>query len=319
MNGEQKAKQIRQYYSHPGISQSEIKRHLATGVAKQTKETSALSKGKVFDVLTLIPEAYKYLFVDWDKPFNLPTGKVKDIVDKFYKIEPDTKLLTDNNELLIQLIEEFEYYQNLKLPSRIHSLVVTKHGQQYHNHLRDKGDRDLVPGSLRGTLYGPSQMLRSHLHEQVTDYLEIHPQYPVYFNYLSTQCKGLIDLLVVYADRVEVRDVKYTELSINDYNIELRRRRTDIQLSYYKYAIKQQYKDIPVHCYVDIYSKADDACFTFKFSELDLEIARYGAERSMGTITTGGLVIPCSTRIKGWHEYFEPVTGISTELDSIWM
>jgi len=152
-----------------------------------------LSKGKVFDVLTLIPEAYKYLFVDWDKPFNLPTGKVKDIVDKFYKIEPDTKLLTDNNELLIQLIEEFEYYQNLKLPSRIHSLVVTKHGQQYHNHLRDKGDRDLVPGSLRGTLYGPSQMLRSHLHEQVTDYLEIQPQYPVYFNYITTQGIGQID------------------------------------------------------------------------------------------------------------------------------
>lgn len=273
----------------------------------------------MFDVLTLIPEAYKYLFVDWDKPFNLPSGKVKLIVDDFYKRDPDSKTLTDNYDLLVELLDTHEYYTNLKLGSRVNSLVITKNGQQYHNHLLEKGDRDLVPGSLKSTLYGPSQMLRSHLHEQVTDYLEIHPQHPVYFNYLGSQCKGLIDLLVIYADRIEVRDVKYTELSINDYNIELRRRRTDIQLSYYKHGIKQEHKDIPVHCYVDIYSKQDDACFSFKFSELDLEIARYGAERSMGTITIGGLVIPCSSRIKGWHEYFDPVTVSGTDVESIWM
>lgn len=310
-----KVQQIKEYYNHPAISQSQIKVELGIARKEKNDDNPALLKGSIFDCLVLTPSLYTKLFCEWTQSSAMPTGKVKQIVDTYYKRFPEEKELHRNTEGLVQIMDELEYNMRYKTPTRINTVVVNKNGQKYLEHLHLQGDRKLVPADLRINLYAPSELLRYHLKDQLAS--EHEAQKPVYFKYNGKECKGLIDLVVFNEDSIELYDIKYTELPIEDYNTEIRRRRTDIQLSFYREALQLIY-DKPVTCHIAVYSKVDNTCVTIDISDLDLQIAKYGAVKDLGDIYINDSIVKHRMRIKGWVEYFEPREQDALDISSIW-
>lgn len=269
--------------------------------------------GSLFDCLVTTPELEKELFIQWTQSVPIPKGKVKDVVEAFHKALPEATLLMEHTEELFSILESMQYQTNWSREVRLNSVIVKSHGQAYLDHLFLLGDKKLVDAPTRIKVGGYANDLRAMYYELIS---KAQTQVPLYFTYEGIACKGLVDILVEEEDAISFYDLKFTELSLDDYYTEIRRRRSDLQLSFYGYGIEQLYGK-PATGSLLVYSAVDRAASVITLSNVDMAIARYGAIKDTGKIHINNTTIENRIRIKGWEDFFYP-NKLEGTVDSIW-
>ena len=313
---QEKADRIYQYYEVEALSQSKIK-DLLYPKAKTKKNEGLLTAGSLFDCLVTTPELESLFFIQWNLNVKIPGGKVKQVVDVFHKRYPEAKDFSQHLDELKQVIEEEQYQTNWTMPVRMSNIITKAHGEAYLMHLHEKGRKTIVDAASRSKLGEYANEVR-YKHRDLLEHAVT--QEPIYFNFNGVPCKGLPDILIEYDDSVEFYDLKYTELPLADYYREIRARRSDIQISFYTYGIEQVYGK-PAVGKLLVYSTVDKDTAIIPFSNLDLQIARYGAVMEVGKIhiemETGKHTLTNTVNIKGWQQVFgdKPVLE---EVQSIW-
>lgn len=269
--------------------------------------------GSVFDCLVTTPELYKYFYTEWTSSAQMPDNKVKEIVDAFHEKYPEDRSFKDNMDYLIELLDTYSYQTNWKLNTRLDSVITKKNGELYLEHLVEKGDKTLVPLSLRNKLEVVANRLR-YKHQDLISIAK--SQEPVYFEVDGVSCKMLPDIVVEHDDYIELVDLKYTQASLESFMSIIKMLRYDIQLSFYKYGLELTTgkKVIPS---LLVYSAVDDESQIFNISDLDLQIAEHGALKDNGVIRINENIIPNTIVIKGWRNYFNKDLN-SINQDSIW-
>jgi hypothetical protein len=299
---EQKAEQIKRYYETQAVSQSQIKAALSAGEQRKKNE-QLLLQGSVFDTLVLTPRLYRTFFYEWKVGNSQrPNKSVTAIIDEYHSRFPESTDLTDNLDELTAIIESRNYQPNWKLATRIHN-VVAKGGNRYLSILHEIGDRKLVLPEIRIALQRGIELTRFHIEPLLIGNYDV--QHPIYFTHQSVACKGLADIVVFADDAIQLYDIKWTGLPLSDYMTEIRRRRSDIQASFYKYGLEQLHEK-ETTCSLIVYSDSDKEVATYKFSDLDLKIARFGAIKKAGEISINNEIINSYSLIKGWENYFNP-------------
>lgn len=269
--------------------------------------------GSLFDCLVTTPELEKELFIQWSQSVPIPKGKVKDIVDEFHKVLPEAKFMIDHTEELFSIMEAMQYQSNWTREVRINSVIIKAHGQAYLDYLFIKGDKTLIDAPTRIKVGSYANDLRAMYYELLS---QCDTQVPLYFTYEGTPCKGLVDMLHEKETEISFYDLKFTELPLEDYYREILRRRSDLQLSFYAYGIEQLYGK-PATGSLLVYSALDRAASIITLSNIDMQIARYGAIKDTGKIHINNIEIENRIRIKGWEDYFYP-KRIEGTVDSIW-
>lgn len=270
--------------------------------------------GSVFDCLVTTPELYPYLYTEWTKSAPIPTGKVKTIVEAFHKMHPGEKSFGNYHDDLLFLIGVHEYQSNWNLATRVDSLITKKNGELYLEHLVQKGDKTLVSSQLRKKIEQAANYVR-YTYKDIFEKAET--QVPIYFSVNDVRCKGLLDIVVDRGDFIELIDLKYTEHPLSNINNIVRSFRYDIQLSFYAYGLKELFRK-PVHTSLLVYSALDNEAIITPISDLDLTIAEEGAVKETGNIYINDVCIVMKNRIKGWREYFTPVSTEPDVIQSVW-
>lgn len=253
------------------------------------------------------------MFTEWTKSAPIPINKVKTIVEAFHVLHPQETSFANYMEDLIVLMDQHEYQVKWNTSTRLNHLITQKNGELYLEFLVTKGDKTLVPSHLRTTLQPVADRVR-YLNQDLLRYAET--QYPVFFDVDGVACKALLDIVVETEDQAELIDLKYTNVPLDSFQAIIRALRYDIQLSFYSYGLQKLLNKKVVPSLL-VYSAVDDDVQRFYLSDLDLQIAEWGAEKDNGTIRINGYEIANTTVIKGWRNYFNKDNkGVINE--SIW-
>lgn len=253
---------IKDYRSIDAVNQSLIK-EIITGKKWNDEEicySSALSCGNLLDLYITIPKE------EWESMLYI-NDSISVPGDKAYKAIHSIKdfrlsdVLRDN----MSLLESLDYYSNWTLEKRMDTLI--KEGENYWNHLLVSEGKWIIDKTDYIKVDNAFSNYTTYIEPLLKEMGELKYQQEVYFNYLNTPCKQLLDIVILQDEKpVAIVDVKYTD-SINNWKYVAKTLRYDIQAGFANiYA--------PVPFYFAFCS--ENGCKLIKVTEEDIKVARYG-------------------------------------------
>lgn len=249
------------YYDSPRLSQSKLKTLLYSPRAfLETEEPELFFEEKKHFVIGSAVDTYLTSVVDFNEKYYIshlvdkPSDVVKSILYEVYSNAKD-KIAEDdsykNLEFLKQEIvdscESHGYYKNLKLETRINKIIEY---HEYWEEIVSSGDKTILTQEEAEIV---SNIVRKVYANQYTsryfrdsdDNITILKQLPIEFEISEVECKALLD--IVYINHTEKTitpiDLKTIGDSVKNFPESLRKRRYDIQLSWYVEALYQWKED----------------------------------------------------------------------------
>ena len=289
-----KKEALQAYRDSDAISQSFLKKVLVNDNREEKKGKIQFIVGSLVDAILTTPE----LVDDWFYISNIqkyPTPQIKEVFDTYYQMlcDNDLPIVWDDTALL----SVFRQVSNSR--SKDDKVLESLNAEaDYWNNLFDAGGRQIVSQEYWNKCHLVASSL---LTNSVTfDYFisdlnkEVIFQQPLYWKYtdinegFEIDCKGLLDILIVdhYNKTVQIADLKTTADSLTTwkYNVS-RRHRTDFQLAFYHYGVRQSYKDVyPDYKLLNPVIILENVDYPgkpriYQLTDDDLFIGTYGCER----------------------------------------
>lgn len=263
--------QVQEYYERIGINQSalklildegiemflsqypnvikqndlyyEEKKHFVIGSAVDTHMTHGedIFKAKYhLSELTKKPgdKAMSVIKLAFDKANqNFPAGVDADM--KLYRSEV-YEACNDQTFYMNRVNKE----GNANLDTRIDTLLKDN-GNAYWYDLIRAGDKQILSDSERTLIDSIIMSLTTHSHTahlfKDSDDVDIVYQFPLYWVYDDVDCKGLIDIIIINhtQKRILPIDLKTIGDFVTKFNRAIKKRRYDIQASFYSYGLTQ--------------------------------------------------------------------------------
>lgn len=306
--------QIDHYFGYDAISQSRLKillgdpRKFEDMTEEETElyyeEKEHFVIGNAVDcILTQGQLAFNEKYYVSDTVDKKPTAKVLSITrliyDNLTNYSPDVNLqevsLTDPiiRDVILDACNTENYYNDWKESTRINKII--EGGHQYFEDLKLSENKQILSTEQKMLVDSIEMSLKTNEHTGIyfkTDIYEhedvdIYYQYPIYFEIDEIPCKALLDILIVdhKTKRIYPIDVKTIGDNVLNFPKSVRRRRYDIQASFYTEAVKSlsQYADYVVENFMFIVesTKSVGNPILFKCTDEILEIGRWGRPLSI--------------------------------------
>ena len=245
------------YYDSPRLSQSKLKLLLGNPRAfLETKDSDLFFEEKKHFVIGSAVDTYLTSVVDFNEKYYIshlsekPSDVVKSILYEVYsKVKDKISEYSayKDLELLKQEIfdscESHNYYKNLKQETRINKILeFSSYWEEIVNSenktILSQEEAEIVSNIVR-KIY--SNKYTSKYFKDNSEDITILRQLPIEFELRDIECKALLD--IVYIDHknktITPIDLKTMGESVKNFPESLRKRRYDIQLSWYAEALYQ--------------------------------------------------------------------------------
>lgn len=253
MDAEQVKLRIKEYFERNAVSQSKLKKLISTP-KEYLEEYKAEEKrhfvlGSAVDVLFMVkvcnlPESiYTEQFYTFPALEAKPSDALKGVLKDFLVVlNSSGKNLSDWNtveceDYLIEVLDRHEYGLSYKRATRLNKVYELYH---YWEALCLAGDRIVLSQNEASTVEKAVKRLIESPKVRETLKLEdnhflLTPQFPIYFEYMENQCKGLCDFVVedTRTGDVVIVDLKTTADSVVNFPNSCKKFRYDIQAAYY--------------------------------------------------------------------------------------
>jgi hypothetical protein len=267
-------KEIKKYFEDDSLNQSSLKQ-LKNGInnflefkRKGIKKTDSLLLGSLFDFFITNDEK------DFNDTFFIDhidslTGLIKEVFESILKFSDSINnkesnidvFFKKNEEKIKEIIDDKKYCQNMSLEVRINR-IKNKCKDIFKSEIENKG-KQIVPYEIYHKAKNLSEKFKNE--NDFKKYLEpsiyykekysnngyiiinmstdIYFQKPIYFEYLNTKCKALIDILIVNKKNdkissVEIIDLKTTSENLKDFKKTCYKYGYDLQMAWYNKAVK---------------------------------------------------------------------------------
>lgn len=277
--------QIDEYYALPRLNQSAIKVIIEKGIQTyldqiqgliQTEDTMYYEEKDYFIVgkgvdcrVTEGEETFNknyHISTIVRKPGATAMSILKSAFDKAkenFPLGPDFDVSRYRNEIH-QACNEHEYYVKRAKPtheedSRIDT-IIKDNGAIYWGDMYMAGDKQILSDQESNLITTISNSLLNHNHTkhlfEDSDSIDIVYQFPVHFSYLETECKGLLDMIIINHTKKRIMpiDVKTMNKYILDFYKAINERRYDLQGSFYNFGLKANLKQLSTLIKKDISS-----------------------------------------------------------------
>lgn len=274
-----------EYYNHPAISQSKLKRLIGNSpwnFMQEETETSEMTNGKIFDCLITRPEDFdNEWFITYDT--MIPSPKLQQITEQYYAECGSEKYPFEHTDTLLEIARRNEYQSNFKDKTLI-SNIITK-CKFYYEQLREANGRKMIGINrvefIRDIISGMKN-IESFYWILKNDAIRF--QVPLFGTYNGIEIKGLLDAL--YVDEgskiINIVDIKSTSENTAYFITSVKKFRYDIQMSFYKELVMQNYKSLidegyEVHCWFLVESLTHPGQPVLYFvNDSILEVGRHG-------------------------------------------
>ena len=243
---------VKEYYDHPALNQSKLKK-LLKGVDYYNskdeddtfKEKESFIIGSAVDALitTKRDDFFKLFYVS--DLSSKPSDTIMEIMKELFLVYDPLRLLEDMKGDILDICNEKEYYKTWKDDTRVNKIL--DHKEYWLSLIKSQGKTVLSKEE-----YDLADKIRYYLitthkntYSNFTDFNKVvYYQFPLYFKYKGIECKALPDMVVVYLDEVgkpesvEIIDLKTTGFSTIEFPKSLRKFRYDIQAAFYIEALK---------------------------------------------------------------------------------
>ena len=291
------------YYDSPRLSQSQLKLLLAGPKAfLEEKEPELFFEEKKHFIIGSAVDTYLTSVVDFNEKYYIshltekPSDVVKSILYEVYSKAKD-KIAEDdsykNLEFLKQEImdscESHGYYKNLKPETRINKILDFN---DYWKEIISSDNKTIITQEEAEIV---SNIVRKVATNQFTskyfkdsdENITVLKQLPIEFEVKEVECKALLD--IVYIDHnnktITPIDLKTIGESVKNFPESLRKRRYDIQLSWYVEALSQwkennEFKDYRISDFkfIVVSTTEDEEPVVFTCDESLLYIGKFGRE-----------------------------------------
>lgn len=266
--------QVNWYFNSGGINQSSLVAILDNGIeAFLEKQDEYLSKEESY-------EEKKHFIIGSGVDFKLSHGAdlfydryhiselarkpgekagmiVRMAMDLVKKTYPGADIVADlrfYSEQVWMAANEIEYYmkrakKNHEEDLRINS-IIKENGQEYWQDLINAGHKQVVADDESTAIEGISKSFLEHAHtaqyfEDDDDTILVY-QMPLFFNYDGVCCKALPDFMRIEVKNKIIRVIDFKTLwdFVTQFGAAIRRRRYDIQGSFYHYGVTQNFEAI---------------------------------------------------------------------------
>jgi hypothetical protein len=253
-------KEEKEYRDYPAVSQSELSQLDYSPVAyrkmkdkQQEDDIPAFIFGSAVDCLLTHPKDFWKEFVQVNVA-DTPSDTIKSIVDSIFaglvaRGEETSASLSDYESEIIRLAKDLNYGQSWKQETLIKK--IAEGGQKYFDTLiisrgkRVISSEDYQMARNCAEALQTNQFTKKYFEKQ--DHVELHFQLALLFNVEDTDCKALLDLLVIdhASRRLRVVDIKTTGSSVYAFPSSYMKYRYYLQGSFYTEAVQQYMKSNP--------------------------------------------------------------------------
>lgn len=256
----------KEYYDNPALSQSKLKLLLGDirNFLEQTDEELYYREFKHF----VIGSAVDCILTGgvFEEEFYVstlevkPSDKIKSIVqyvfDNIDKSAIDLVDFGNYTDTILESCNKHEYFTNLKDDTRISKVI--KEGMEYFKELVNSNGKQILSSDEYSTIMEIVNSLRSNKYTSkyfnellLSKDEEILYQTKLFFNYMSVDCKAMLDIIHINHKTKTITpiDLKTMSSSTMYFDNNVRQNRYDIQAAFYKVALiedkefRAKYKD----------------------------------------------------------------------------
>jgi hypothetical protein len=201
---------------------------------KEEKTESHLVQGKIIHALLLEEEKFNDLFII--SPANLPTGSLRNVIDRVFYHHQELKRngdirekLEEFDDAILDIMKDMNYYQNLKTDQQRLDKIKTPDAFSYWGFLQMKGNKTLIDQESYDFCKSAVELIKTN--KQVCrligcdttefDNREIFNEVPFQMELPDKPfgLKGIIDNIVIDHDQkiIYVNDIKTTSKELKDF------------------------------------------------------------------------------------------------------
>jgi len=201
---------------------------------KEEKLDAHLVQGKLIHLLLLEPEKFKQEFMM--SPSNLPTGNLRNVIDRVFRHHSELSKNGDPRELLeefdraiLDVMRDMNYFQNLKTDQQRLDKILTAEAFNYWGFLKTKGNKTLIDEETYKFCQSAVEIVKTN--KQVCsligcslsefDNKQVINEQPFKLDLPGKDygIKGIIDNLVIDHDNktIYINDIKTTGKDLKDF------------------------------------------------------------------------------------------------------
>lgn len=258
--------------------------------------------GSLFDVLITAPEYSGDLFLAHDLE-SKPSDAIMSIVHRLYDKRQPLFISDYTDDEIIIACDEEGYASNWLRQTRIDK--IKKEGANYYDQLTLAKKREIVSNEEYEFTRKLADEFRNHPHVswiyKLTEIIgvEVLFQYPVYWKERETDCKGLLDIVIVNNRNIPIIaldgkikipprsilpiDIKTLGGFIHDFPMSVKSRRYDVQGAWYSRGLERMfpaYTILNFHFLIKTKTTNEPPMF-FVMTDEDLAIGRWGGYKDM--------------------------------------
>lgn len=265
-------KYIKKYYATKALNQTALK--LLEGgmqhflLCKDMKSDSdSFHLGSAVDSLITRPkEAFLETFYVAQEE-NLPSDKIKGIVDSFVQQHGFEKTLEEAQEKLVTIIEESGWQANYKIETRLKK--VLEEGKAYFELLQKSQNKTILSSDQNLKAWGIAESIQKLLDTQlqnITEYFtptDVIMQLPVYFEYGGVKCKALLDMVLIekvngVPINVKGIDIKTTADLTSNFPLAYKKFGYDVQAAFYQQALEAAFPAASIESFVFVVESTNE-------------------------------------------------------------
>lgn len=231
---------------------------------KEEKIAAHLLKGKIIHALILEEEKFKEYFAI--SPINVPKDKAKIVVDRVFahhaaNFKDDPVIfygvkLDGYTDLILEIMKEIEYYQNLKTDEQRLAKLITPEATMYWNIMTVMDTKTVIDQATYDFCKSATDIIKSKpeinkllgLGDTFNDKVEVYNEL-----YLETELKdypfdikGILDNLVINHEEkiIYINDLKTTSKELKDFSESVEYFQYWLQACMYITLVASTYRDL---------------------------------------------------------------------------
>lgn len=265
-------KYVKKYYATEALNQTTLK--LLEGgmqhflLCKDLKSDSdSFRLGSAVDSLITRPrETFLETFYVAQEE-NIPSDKIKGIIDSFVQKYGFEKTLEKSQEELVFVIEESGWQPNYKIETRLKK--VLEEGNAYFELLQKSQNKTILSSEQHLKVWEVAESIQKLLNtklQNITEYFtptDVIMQLPIYFKYGGIKCKALLDMVLIekvngVPINVKGIDIKTTADLTSNFPLAYKKFGYDIQAAFYQKALEAAFPAASIESFVFVVESTNE-------------------------------------------------------------
>ena len=265
-------KYVKKYYATEALNQSTLK--LLEGgmqhflLCKDLKSDSdSFRLGSAVDSLITRPrETFLETFYVAQEE-NIPSDKIKGIIDSFVQKYGFEKIPEKSQEELVLVIEESGWQPNYKIETRLKK--VLEEGNAYFELLQKSQNKTILSSEQHLKVWKIAESIQKLLDtklQNITEYFtptDVIMQLPIYFKYGGIKCKALLDMVLIekvngVPINVKGIDIKTTADLTSNFPLAYKKFGYDIQAAFYQKALEAAFPAASIESFVFVVESTNE-------------------------------------------------------------